>query len=214
MNTKENNNSTPRPRKDDFKTIIAIENAKYALQQKNISMSGHNNHNSYDYFELKDITKPITEVLLEQNLGSKFIFKKDKAKLRIYSETGYCEWETPLKLQEPLKPKYGDYGIKMKMEQGIQTYARRTLWLQAMEIIEHIEIEGDGNTQKAEIINTNEQLVDYFLNQKNKEGFDKTEIQQQLDDLLKNEEITDEYYQTISQYCQKMKPDTRLYASE
>lgn len=212
MNTKENNKLTPT--KDDFQTLIAIEKAKCELQQMNITMSGHNNHNSYDYFELKDITKPITEVLLNHNLASKFKFTKNKAKLRIYSPTGYCEWETPLKLQQPLKPKYGDYGILMKMEQGIQTYARRTLWLQAMEIIEHIEIEGEGNDTKTEKINNNDQLVDYFLDQKNKEGFNKEQIQQQLDTLLQNEEITQEYYNTITQYCQKMNPETKLYASE
>lgn len=136
-------------RQDDFKTVQKIQKAKQDLQHKNLKMTGWNNFNKYNYFDLKDITQPITDVLIENGLASKFLFYDDIAYLRIYSETGYCEWQTPLNALVSDKVKDGkDYGALMKINQGVRTYARRTLWMEAMEITEHVEIEDPTPTQK------------------------------------------------------------------
>ena len=149
--------------KDDYQTCLSIMRAKKKLQQMPLKMTGHNSYNKYDYFELKDITEPIIECLLEEELANKFFFTKDKAILRIYSENGYCEWETPLKYNSTAVEKAmngKDQGVLMKMEQMVQTYARRTLWLQSMEVIEHIELEETETNKKPKQKKQVQQQVD------------------------------------------------------
>ena len=114
---------------------------------KKITMTGHNSFNKYDYFELSDIKRPIMEVLQDNDLISRFIFTDTHGKLRIYSSTGYCEWQTPLRRVEQ-KASGKDTGVYMKSEQAIQTYARRTLWLQAMEIEENNTLEMEAPAEK------------------------------------------------------------------
>lgn len=125
---------------DDFNTLQKIQQAKLDLMDKKITMTGRNNYNNYDYFELSDIKRPIMEVLQDNDLLSRFIFTDTHGKLRIYSSTGYCEWQTPLRRVEQ-KASGKDTGVYMKSEQAVQTYARRTLWLQAMEIEENNALE-------------------------------------------------------------------------
>lgn len=129
---------------DDFNTLQKIQQAKLDLMNKKITMTGHNSFNKYDYFELSDIKRPIMEVLQDNDLISRFIFTDTHGKLRIYSETGYCEWQTPLRRVEQ-KASGKDTGVYMKSEQAVQTYARRTLWLQAMEIEENNVLEQSEN---------------------------------------------------------------------
>lgn len=132
---------------DDFNTLQKIQKAKMQLGNMEIKMTGKNTFNKYNYFELKDITKPIMQVLHDNELCSRFLFHEDKAILRIYSETGYCQWQTPLRRVEQTGSSK-DIGVYMKSEQAIQTYARRTLWLQAMEIEENNTIEMEAPAEK------------------------------------------------------------------
>ena len=132
---------------DDFNTLQKIQKAKLDLMDKKITMTGRNDYNNYDYFELSDIKRPIMEVLQDNDLLSRFIFTDTHGKLRIYSSTGYCEWQTPLRRVEQ-KASGKDTGVYMKSEQAVQTYARRTLWLQAMEIEENNVLEQSEDTPK------------------------------------------------------------------
>ena len=54
--------------------------------------------------------------------------------------------------------KKGDVGELMKAEQALQTYARRTLYLQALEIVEPNVIEQEGNT-KSKGATSNEPII-------------------------------------------------------
>lgn len=132
---------------DDFNTLQKIQQAKIELMGMEIKMSGRNNYNNYDYFELKDLQKPIMVVLTNNGLISRFIFNDTHGKLRIYSDSGYCEWQTPLRRVEQ-KASGKDTGVYMKSEQAVQTYARRTLWLQAMEIEENNTLEMEAPAEK------------------------------------------------------------------
>lgn len=133
--------------------LFKIQKVKQKLNDQNIRKSGHNKFKNYEYYELEDINKPITDALLEEGLASKFYFTRDMGYLRIIdSETGaWTEWETRTQKSErymkqfSVSDKKGDVGDLMKDEQALQTYSRRALYLQALEITEPNTIE-QGNT--------------------------------------------------------------------
>jgi phage recombination protein Bet len=60
-------------------------------------------------------------------------------------------------------------------------------------------------------ITSQEQLLDYFLDQRRPEGFNRYEIKEQLDDLMSNKQIDPKYYEELIPYCEKMDETTRLY---
>ena len=133
--------------------LFKIEQVKQALNDMNIKKSGHNNYQNYNYYELEDINKPIIDTLLTKGLASLFTFKDDVGYLQIIdSETGaWIQWSTVIRTSERWKKslentsKKGDVGEYMKAIQALQTYARRTLYLQALEIAEPNSIEQEGN---------------------------------------------------------------------
>ena len=156
--------------KEQAEILGKIQEVKQILNNQNITKSGTNNYKNYQYYELEDINKPICDALLSKGLASLFLFKNGYGYLQIIDrKTGaWIQWETPLRKSERYlqqftskSSKKGDVGDLMKDEQALQTYARRALYLQALEIAEPNTIEQEGN----ETINkknskvTNNQLV-------------------------------------------------------
>ena len=134
--------------------LFKIQEVKKIILDSNISKSGRNNFNDYDYYELEDINKPICDALVEKGLSSLFSFRNEYGYLQIIDkETGaWIQWSTPLKKSERYMAQFstksgkkGDVGDIMKDEQALQTYARRALYLQALEIAEPNSIEQEGN---------------------------------------------------------------------
>ena len=60
-------------------------------------------------------------------------------------------------------------------------------------------------------IETQEDVVDYFIDKEKAEGFNKYEIQMELDDLLQRKEIDPQYYKELTAYCKEMGESTRIY---
>lgn len=123
--------------KEECEILAKIQLVKHELLKKNLKMTGYNKFQNYYYFEHKDIVYPITELLLKNGLASKFDFNKRKGRLRIVdTKTGaYMEWTTDL-TENTIETKKGLKPGGMKGKQALQTYGRRTLWLQALEIAE------------------------------------------------------------------------------
>lgn len=136
--------------KDQSCLLLKIQRCKKVLNEAKLKKSGKNTYNKYNYYELEDINAPICDALLDEGLASLFQFDRDSAVLRIIdSSTGaYIEWITPLQCSPRYIKKYagaddkkGDVGELMKDQQALQTYARRALYLQALEIAEPNTIE-------------------------------------------------------------------------
>lgn len=135
---------------DEIAVLFKLQKCKQQLQQLSIKKSGHNKYGHYDYYELEDIIPPITSILIDNNLCSKSYQRGNKMYLTIYDldsnqntsfNTKLKEFPTEMNMKK-------DYGTYMKNQQGLQTYARRALWLMALDIVEPNDIETDINNPK------------------------------------------------------------------
>ena len=104
-----------------------------------------------------------------------------------------------------LKPICNLSGIVSDVELGQNITADETVEDEITE--EVIDVE-------PELLETQPQIIDHFLDKNKPEGFNKQEIQEELDTLLKNKRITKEYHEELTNYCEKLDEDTILYGSE
>ena len=189
--------------------LFKIQQVKQVLNNQHLKKSGKNSFQNYNYYELEDINKPICDALCSLKLSSLFTFTEESAYLRLVdSESGaYMEWSTPLKSSERYLSQYktsnkrGDVGELMKDSQALQTYARRSLYLQALEIAEPNVIEQtpqkngdvDGGSEM-EIPDT--QLFNQIKSDFKKNNVDLTEkhIQNKLRSMVQNGKISSDEY--------------------
>lgn len=115
-----------------------LQQCKQELQQMNITKTGNNKFNNYSYYELDDIIPPITDILVKHRLCSTTYQKDSKMYLEImdYDSKETVIFDTRIKEYPQDTKKNQDYGTFMKRQQGLQTYARRALWLVALDIVE------------------------------------------------------------------------------
>lgn len=209
--------------------LFKIQQVKQKLNNMNICKSGYNKFNNYYYYELEDINKPITDTLLENGLASFFNFKNGWGYLQIIDkETGsWMQWSTPLNKSDRYMQQYsnksgkkGDVGDLMKDEQALQTYARRALYLQALEIAEPNSIEQEVSTntgKKNGKVTTNELIVPEDIDDVTKSifqqikkdfgtkvQFNKTTLTNKLKSMKKYKKIDDEMYSKCLQIVEKM----------
>lgn len=135
--------------KEEAKLLGEIHKCKIELKQQNLKKTGYNSHNKYSYFELGDFLPCLERILDKHGLGSYCYFENWKGYLIIFDvESGVLHsWDTPCKIPH-VKENGFDIGVHMKAEQAVQTYARRTLYLQAFDIVEPNSIEQEGKGVK------------------------------------------------------------------
>lgn len=134
---------------ESTKLMNKIQDVKMELRKNPPQKSGYNRHGKYKYYELEDII-PCIEVLFKKyDLGSWNDYNDGMMYLSIYDrETNvYKTWETPITTIKGQENGF-DSGVHMKNNQSAQTYARRTLWLQALDILEKNTIESDKEPVK------------------------------------------------------------------
>lgn len=134
--------------KEEAQLLYKIQKCKIELKQKDLKKTGKTK--KYDYFELSDFIPQLEQILYDNKLGSYFNFEDNMAYLIVFdSETGIChKWSTKCILIKSVEENKYDVGMHMKNEQAIQTYARRTLYLQAFDILEPNAIESEDKTIK------------------------------------------------------------------
>lgn len=135
---------------DTSEVRFKLQKAKSELKNQTIKKSGFNKFNNYHYYELDDILPPVIDILLKYDLSSYFYPKNNRMYLEIqdHESKQILSWDTELKEFESAQNKKSDYGLYMKQNQGLQTYARRALLLMAMDIVEPNDIEADTDTEK------------------------------------------------------------------
>lgn len=132
--------------KNKMRLLEKTQQLKEMMLESNVKPTGYNNFGKYHYFSLDDIVPFVVKACNELGLAVKFDFDNKWGKLHVFDEeTGCCEtWTTPL--PETNSSKSGEC---CKEIQAIQTYSRRALYLQWLEIVETNII--DGGVEEKEI---------------------------------------------------------------
>lgn len=127
-----------------FKTL---QLARTKLQGKKLNKSGYNKHSNFYYYELRDFLPFVNEIFLELGLYSEFNLFDDRATLTIC----YCDndnvystvFSMPIVEAKDMQLLRG-----MQALGGINTYAKRYLYQNALEIAENDLIDSDSNDDK------------------------------------------------------------------
>lgn len=205
--------------KEQTMLLRKIQQVKEILLNSEITKSGHNSHNHYDYFQLEDITPIIIKALLEKNLASKFYPKNDRLYLQIVDlESGaWDQVSTKLKIYNREYTPKGDITYLMKDEQAAQTYARRTLWLLMLDIVEPVPEEPEtSSNQKGKKVgqdtlvlpdDMDEVTTEIFQKIRkdfgNKVAFNKTTIKNKLTSMKKSNQIDEQMYNKCIEIIKK-----------
>lgn len=132
---------TPTFTKEELQLLREVQLCKRELRKQPLKKTGRNKNKGYSYFELEDFIEYVECILETHGLNSVNTFHDDKGYLTIFNEDGvYHTWETKC-IGAKAKENGYDTGIHMKTEQAVQTYARRALWLQALDITEPSALE-------------------------------------------------------------------------
>ena len=198
--------------KEQSQLLLKIQRVKNVLLNSKITKTGYNNYTKYSYFELQDITPVIIPALLEEKLASKFYMNDERIYLQIIdTETGaWDQVSTKLKVYPRNDSPKGDLTYLMKDEQAAQTYARRTLWLLMLDIVEPVpeEVEKRKTKDKGTQSSVQSELelpedIDPILNDvfkvikrdfKDKVPFNKKTVTNKLGSMKKSNKIGEDTY--------------------
>ena len=123
------------------------QTAKECFLNSGIKPTGYNSYQKYNYFSLDDIVPEVVKICCKLGLATQFKFTRDCGKLIVIDlETG-CKQVFTTPLPAPTNTKATE---QCKEIQAIQTYSRRALYLQWLEIVEvnSIELENTSTKQK------------------------------------------------------------------
>lgn len=123
------------------------QTAKEQFLSSGIKPTGYNSYQKYHYFSLDDIVPEVVKICCKLGLATQFKFTRDCGKLLVIDlETG-CKQVFTTPLPAPTNNKATE---QCKEIQAIQTYSRRALYLQWLEIVEvnSIELENTSTKQK------------------------------------------------------------------
>lgn len=123
-----------------------IQQAKREFLTRKLKKEGKNNFQHYNYFTIDQIISNLLPICTDFGLATRVFFDNNTGYLYIIDlETGEQEkWQTPI----PVEGYKNDAGEQCKQIQAVQTYARRTLYLQAFEIVEGLEIEQEQKSTR------------------------------------------------------------------
>lgn len=139
----ENNRVTGQVRKNIYSKL---QTARVKLQESNLKKSGENKFAGFKYFELGDFLPTINKIFNELELSSFINFSKEVAKLSIIN----CEEPSEMVCFEcPVVELTLKGANAIQNLGGMQTYLRRYLYMNALEIVENDEFDATiGKTEK------------------------------------------------------------------
>lgn len=124
-----------------------LQTARVALQQMSLKKTGENKFSNYKYFELGDFLPQTQELFLQQKLCGVVSFKTDIATLTVVNTEKPEEqivFESPMS-SAALKGMHDIQNLG-----AVQTYLRRYMWMDAMEIVEHDAVDASDKPSKAD----------------------------------------------------------------
>jgi hypothetical protein len=123
-----------------------LQQARVALQEKNLKKSGKNNYSGFTYYELADFIPTVNIIFKNLQLCSNFSIKDNEAQLIIINAEKPDEQILFTMPTATLELK-GCTAIQALG--GVNTYCRRYLYLNALEIVESDMLDGEaGNIEE------------------------------------------------------------------
>lgn len=125
-----------------------LNEARDKFHQSELKKSGHNKFAGYSYFELGDFVVPALRIFKEVGLTSVISFGKEEAIMVIFNADKPDESIhiiTPMS-EASLKGCHAVQNLG-----AVQTYLRRYLWVTAMEIVEHDQLDATTGDRFIEI---------------------------------------------------------------
>lgn len=120
---------------------IKLQQARVALQEKNIKKSGKNNYSGFTYYELADFIPTVNIIFRNLHLCSNFSIKDNEAQLIIINSEKPDEQIIFTMPTATLELK-GCTAVQALG--GVNTYCRRYLYLNALEIVESDMLDGEA----------------------------------------------------------------------
>ena len=122
-----------------------LAQARLQFLNENIKKSGANNHLEFMYFELSDIVPLATKIFAEVGLVSSTNFSEGTASMTIFSvddESEGITFSVPfISIPAITSPKVTELGQAAQSLGSEITYLRRYLYMMALDIVEHDDIE-------------------------------------------------------------------------
>lgn len=122
-----------------------LSQARVDLQGRELKKTGHNKFAGYHYFELGDFLPAVQQIFHNLKLLGFVSYSAETATLRIVNAedpTDFMVVETPM-ASAALKGAHDIQNLG-----AVQTYLRRYLWVTAMEIVEHDELDATLGSEK------------------------------------------------------------------
>jgi hypothetical protein len=138
-----------------------LAEARVKLQSVKLTKTGHNKFAGYHYFELGDFLPTVQQIFRDLKLVGIVSYFQDKATLTIMDaecdEPEYIDLHR-IVIQSPMAGAALKGAHDIQNLGAVQTYLRRYLWVTAMEIVEHDQLDATLGDEKKEIQNPAEAL--------------------------------------------------------
>lgn len=146
-----------------------LQEARVKLQESNLKKSGENKFAGFKYFELGDFLPEINKIFNELKLFSFINFTKEEAKLTVINTE---KTDETIEFVCPMKELNLKGANEIQNLGGVQTYLRRYLYMNCLEIVENDEFDAT--------IGKNDKLSEKQINRMfaiaNKAGIKKEEV--------------------------------------
>lgn len=119
--------------KNTFNIYEKLQRARVLLQKKNLKKSGENKFAKFKYYELSDFIPAVNEIFAELRICSHFNLLENTAELTIFNSEN-IEEKITFTIPTADCPVKGCTAIQALG--GLNTYCRRYLYLNALEIVE------------------------------------------------------------------------------
>lgn len=116
--------------------------ARKKFKDKGITKSGYNKFQNFAYYELKDIIPEAIEICLDLDLATRFTYENNKYSLKIYDLEN--KEETEFTMPSKIYPKEGNINNQLQNLGKIQTYIRRYLYMQFLDITENDVVDAEN----------------------------------------------------------------------
>lgn len=123
-----------------------LNQARTELQRRELKKSGRNKFAGYNYFELGDFLPTVQEIFANIGLCGVVTYGADEASLIITD----CEnTDGQIVVKSPMSSAALKGAHDIQNLGAVQTYLRRYLWVTAMEIVEHDELDATLGASKS-----------------------------------------------------------------
>lgn len=133
-----------------------LQAARVDLQNKKLKKSGKNKFAGFDYFELSDFLPTINELFKQYKLFSQFIIADNQASLHIIDAE---KIEDAVVFSMPTAELELKGCNKLQALGGVNTYLRRYLYLNALEIVEADLFDAEAGKDNKQSVNNDADII-------------------------------------------------------